>query len=90
MNIRLDKYLADMGFGTRSEVKADIKKGKININGIVVKDSNLKIDTSKDEVLCEGNPIAYEEFAHMKPAEVAAMVKERIQHKIDECLADNE
>lgn len=34
--------------------------------------------------------IAYEEFAHMKPAEVAAMVKERIQHKIDECLADNE
>ena len=34
--------------------------------------------------------IAYEEFAHMKPAEVADMVKERIQTKIDECLANNE
>ena len=34
--------------------------------------------------------IAYEEFADKKPAEVAAMVKERIQAKIDECLADNE
>ena len=33
MNIRLDKYLADMGIGTRSEVKAEIKKGKIKING---------------------------------------------------------
>lgn len=75
MIIRLDKYLADAGLGTRSEVKAIIKKGKININGIVVKDSNLKIDTSKDEVLCEGNPIAYEEFEYYmlnKPAGVVS------------------
>ena len=31
-------------------------------------------------------PIAYEEFAGMKPAEVAALVKQRIQEKIDECV----
>ena len=75
MNIRLDKYLADMGFGTRSEVKADIKKGKININGIVVKDANFKIDTLKDVVLFEGNPIVYEEFEYYmlnKPAGVVS------------------
>ena len=75
MNIRLDKYLADMGLGTRSEVKADIKKGKININGIVVKDANLKIDTEKDEVLYQGNPIVYEEFEYYmlnKPAGVVS------------------
>lgn len=34
--------------------------------------------------------IQYEEFADKKPAEVADMVKERIQTKIDECLANNE
>ena len=75
MNIRLDKYLADMGLGTRSEVKADIKKGKININGIVVKDANLKIDTEKDVVLYQGNPIVYEEFEYYmlnKPAGVVS------------------
>ncbi|MEE0686714.1 MAG: pseudouridine synthase [Lachnospiraceae bacterium] len=75
MNIRLDKYLADMGFGTRSEVKADIKKGKININGIVVKDANFKIETLKDVVLFEGNPIVYEEFEYYmlnKPAGVVS------------------
>ena len=75
MNIRLDKYLADMGFGTRSEVKAVIKKGKININGIVVKDANFKIDTLKDVVLFEGNPIVYEEFEYYmlnKPAGVVS------------------
>ena len=31
-------------------------------------------------------PIAYEEYAGMKPAEVAALVKARIQEKIDECV----
>ena len=31
-------------------------------------------------------PIAYEEYAGMKPAEVAALVKSRIQAKIDACV----
>ena len=31
-------------------------------------------------------PIAYEEYAGLKPAEVAALVKQRIQEKIDECI----
>ncbi len=31
-------------------------------------------------------PIPYEEYAGMKPAEVAVLVKERIQEKINECI----
>lgn len=31
-------------------------------------------------------PIPYETYAGMKPAEVAALVKDRIQKKIDECI----
>ena len=31
-------------------------------------------------------PIPYEEYEGMKPAEVAALVKQRIQEKIDECI----
>ena len=33
--MRLDKYLADMGVGTRSEVKSLIRKGVVTINGKV-------------------------------------------------------
>ena len=33
-------------------------------------------------------PITQEEYAGMKPAEVAALVKSRIQEKLDECLAE--
>lgn len=31
--IRLDKYLADMGCGTRSEAKQMIRKGQVEVNG---------------------------------------------------------
>ena len=34
--MRLDKFLADMGLGTRSEVKKDIRKGLISVNGTPV------------------------------------------------------
>ncbi len=90
MIIRLDKYLADMGIGTRSEVKADIKKGKININGIVVKDANLKIDTDKDKVLYQGNPIVYEEFEYYmlnKPAGVVSATTDKKDKTVVDLIA---
>ena len=34
--IRLDKYLADMGVGTRVEVKKYIRQGKVKIDGVEV------------------------------------------------------
>ena len=36
--MRLDKYLADMNAGTRSELKKDIRKGLVTVGGSVVKD----------------------------------------------------
>ena len=35
--MRLDKFLADMGLGTRSEVKKDIRKGLILVNGTPIR-----------------------------------------------------
>ena len=50
MKIRLDKYLSDMQIGTRSQVKEYIKKGRIAVNNLVIKASDLKIDTDSDTV----------------------------------------
>ena len=36
MMIRLDKYLADMGLGTRSEIKKEIRSGSLSVNGVSV------------------------------------------------------
>ena len=35
--IRLDKWLADAGVGTRSQVKEYLKKGRVRVNGEPVK-----------------------------------------------------
>lgn len=48
--IRLDKYLADMGIGTRAEVKKMIRAKKVSVNGETVTSPELKIDTKADEV----------------------------------------
>ena len=47
MKLRLDKYLADMGLGTRSQIKKDISKGQVLVNGTVSKDAGTRIDTEK-------------------------------------------
>ena len=60
--IRLDKYLADMGVGTRSEVKKYVKQGKISVHGQVVKSADIKIDIETQSVMYQGQLVGYEEF----------------------------
>ena len=78
--IRLDKYLADMGLGTRTEVKKDIKKGRISVNGEIIKSPEYKIDTQTDAVLADGQEIAYEELIYYmlnKPQGVVSATEDR-------------
>ncbi|HEX3022936.1 MAG TPA: pseudouridine synthase [Lachnospiraceae bacterium] len=78
--IRLDKYLADMGVGTRSEVKNYIRKRKISVNSEVVADPNRKIILGEDEVLFEGNHIGYvsiEYYMLNKPAGVLSATEDK-------------
>ena len=73
MKLRLDKYLADMGLGTRSEVKKAITRGLTEVNGAVVKKPECKVDTETDEIRYQGRPvgyIAYEYYMLNKPAGV--------------------
>ena len=48
--VRLDKFLADSGVGTRSEVKKMIQKGMVQINGEKAKKPEIKVDLEKDVV----------------------------------------
>lgn len=73
--LRLDKYLADMGVGTRSEVKNYIRKGRISVNGQVEKSSDRKINISLDQVTFDQNSIgyvSYEYFMLNKPGGVVS------------------
>lgn len=78
--LRLDKFLADMGKGTRSRLKEDIRKGRISVNGEVVKNADKKIRIPKDEVLFDGKPVSYvamEYFMLNKPQGVLSATEDR-------------
>lgn len=62
--IRLDKYLADMGFGTRTEVKRLIRQGKVTVDGLIEKNADRKIDEHDTHVRAEGKEISYVQYEY--------------------------
>jgi 16S rRNA pseudouridine516 synthase len=70
--IRLDKFLADAGAGTRSEVKKYIQKGRITVDGACIKRPECKVDPLVSEITLDGSPVeAAPEFVYYllhKPA----------------------
>lgn len=61
---RLDKYLADAGIGTRSQIKAFIKKGLVTVNQETAKKPDLKIDSDVDIISFQGKIIQLSEFEY--------------------------
>ena len=51
---RLDKFLCDSGLGTRSQVKAILKSGRITLDGVAQKDGSIKFDPLQHVVCCDG------------------------------------
>ena len=73
--MRLDKYLCETGFGTRSQVKDLLKKGQVMVNGEVVKKPELKINETTDQILCQGKKVSYQKNIYLmlhKPAGVVS------------------
>lgn len=62
--MRLDKYLADMSLGTRSEVKEYIRKGHVKVNNKVIKTSDYKI-SNNDKVYFDDEEIKYLEYEYI-------------------------
>ena len=58
-SMRLDKFLVEMGKGTRSQIKEMAKKGRIQVNGAVLKATDEKIDPEKDVVVLDGQRVSY-------------------------------
>lgn len=84
--MRLDKKLANSGYGTRSEIKTLISKGQIAVNGTITRDSGFKV-ANEDEITINGHSISttdYLYFVFDKPDCVAtAMEDKRL-----ECVGD--
>ena len=91
--IRLDKFLADMGYGTRSEVKKEITKGNVKINGLSVRKPETKIDTEKDEVMYREQLAAYEKYEYYmlnKPAGVISATTDKKEKTVLDLIGEKQ
>ncbi len=99
--IRLDKYLSDMGTGTRQEVRKYIRQGRVSVNGEVVKKPEYKIDMDPDrkkdqeknprKVTFDGKPVGYSRYEYYmlyKPAGVVSATEDPRDQTVVELIKD--
>ncbi|MED1401426.1 pseudouridine synthase [Bacillus mycoides] len=63
--MRLDKLLANMGHGSRKEVKKLLKDGVVKIDGTPVKDAKFHVNVEEQEVMIHGEVVEYKEFVYL-------------------------
>lgn len=87
--MRLDKVLAHMGFGSRKDVKALIKKGYVTVNEKVIKDSGLHIDPYTDVIMVDQEEVHYRKYVYIimnKPPGYISATEDKIEQTVIDLL----
>ena len=88
--MRLDKYLSDMGAGTRSELKKEIRKSGVTVDGVIVKDPGFSV-CSSSHVVFRGSVVAYEEFVYYmlnKPAGIISASEDELEPTVVDLISE--
>ena len=89
---RLDKFLCDSGAGTRSQVKAILKAGRVTVDGKVEKDNGKKIDPAKQVIALDGDILGGKRRAVVmlnKPAGFVTATEDPVEKTVMELLPEN-
>ena len=89
--LRLDKFLADMGKGTRSALKEAVRKGRVRVNGEVIKKADIKVRIPGDTVTLDGEEVAYavmEYYMLNKPQGVVSATEDKKYPTVMDLIAD--
>ncbi len=88
--VRLDKYLSDSLFSSRSQARNAIKAGRITVNGVKVTAIDYKIDTNTDTIECDGSAVREKPARRVimlhKPAGCVTATEDREQKTVMEYL----
>ena len=89
--MRLDRYLANLKYGTRNQITKKIKSKKVTVNGDIVTDSRYKVDTKNDLVVFEGQEIFYKETILImlnKPSGVISANKDGLHETVIDLIGE--
>lgn len=87
--MRLDKFLANAGIGSRKEVKALVKKRHVTVNDKVVKASSVHIDPNNDMIKVNEKLIQYQRYIYImlhKPPGVISATEDKKEKTVIELL----
>ncbi|MFF3410119.1 pseudouridine synthase [Streptomyces sp. NPDC002742] len=85
---RLQKILARAGYGSRRACEELVDQARVEVNGQIVLEQGLRVDTEKDEIKVDGLTVAtqsYQFFSLNKPAGVVSTMED---NEGRQCLGD--
>lgn len=77
--MRIDKLLANMGYGTRKEVKILLKGGNVRINGNPEKNAKTHVKPEEDQVTVMGEEVEYKKYIYLmmnKPGDLISATED--------------
>lgn len=87
--MRIDKMLANLGYGSRKEVKQLLKSGAVKVDGAVLKDAKQHVDPENQTVTLNGEVIEYKEFIYLmmnKPPGVLSATEDNVGETVIDLL----
>ena len=91
--LRVDKLLANMGIGTRSEIKKAVKQGKVAIDGKIVKDSGIIVYPDEQKISFDGEEVLYKSLIYLmlnKPPGVISATEDNREQTVIDLLAPSD
>ncbi|MFF3494341.1 pseudouridine synthase [Streptomyces sp. NPDC002795] len=85
---RLQKVLARAGYGSRRACEELVDESRVEVNGEIVVEQGMRVDTEKDEIKVDGLTVAtqsYQFFALNKPVGVVSTMED---NEGRQCLGD--
>jgi 16S rRNA pseudouridine516 synthase len=85
--MRIDKLLANMGYGSRKEVKGLLKKGVVKRNDEVIKNSSTHVEPKTEEIKVFDEIIEFREFIYLMMNKPPGVISATEDHR-DETVID--
>ena len=63
--MRLDKLLANMGFGSRKDVKALLKQKRVTVNGEIETRHNRHVEPNEDQIFVDDQEVVYRPYIYL-------------------------
>lgn len=91
--MRLDKFLAETGVGSRKEAKQLLKKNLVTVNDEIVKDGKTQIDEKQDIIKFAGEELTYQKYYYYllhKPQGVISATEDKWDQTVIDLLKDED